>query len=144
MDKDYWKEDLSWIRCWHDRDIDCIVQYLADNMELYGRDGSEPVPAKDVFTPEDLVVVKALYAGVLHAVVFCGVVQEDDRFGKAQVALDTAEFAFMRLHPEYNSYESFYIPIRHVVDYMKNHRKELLEESERRSNEKDEGCHTTV
>ena len=136
MGKDYWKEDLSWIKCWHDRDIDRIVQYLADRMELYGRDGSDaPVPAKDVFTSEDLRAVKSLYAGVLHAVVFCGAVQDDDRFGKAQVALDTAEFAFMHLHPDYNSYESFYNPVRHVVDYMKNHRKELLEESERRINE---------
>ena len=134
MNKDYWTEDLTWIKCWHDNDIAEIAQYLVDNMELHGRDGSSaPVPAKDVFTPEDFRVVKALYAGVLHAVVFCGVVQEIDMFGKAQVALDTAEFAFAHLYPDYNSYESFYNPVRHVVDYMKNHREELLEESERRN-----------
>jgi hypothetical protein len=134
MGKDYWTEDLSWIKCWYDDDIDRIVQYLADNMKLYDRERNDPpVPAKDVFTPEDFRAVKALYAGVLHAVVFCGVVQEDDRFGKAQVALDTAEFAFMRLHPDYSSYESFYNPVRHVVDYMKNHREELLAECERRN-----------
>ena len=133
MNKDYWSEDLSWIKCWYDKDIDEIVQYLADNMKLYDRDRKDPpVPAKEVFTSEDFRTTKALWFGVLHACTFCGVVQDDDKWDHAQTALDAAEFAFMYLHPELSSYESFYNPIKHVVEYMHNHRKELLEEGERR------------
>lgn len=141
--EDYWDEDLSWIKCYWDTDIDEIVDRLAGDMKLVpcgGTDEEHPaVQARDVFTSEDMRSVKALYHGVLHGCLFCGAFKDqNDAVGRhirsqtVQVALNCAEFAFLKLHPDYNSYDTFYLPIKHVVDYMHNHWDELEEEDERR------------
>lgn len=141
--EDYWDEDLSWIKCYWDTDIDEIANRLVNEMKLIPRDGDADteIPARDVFTPEDIRAVKALYYGVLHGCLFCGVFEKcESAIDRAifdsskQIALNCAEFTFMNLHPEYNSYMTFYQPVSHVVEYMHNHWEELVEEDKRRQN----------
>ena len=147
---DEWEIEISKVlRSYAEKDVLATVAWLTDNMELYGRserapspdmelrtgpDG-DPVPARDVFTKEDLRTVRALYCGVIRGCRYCGATSGSDRFDRTQVALDSAEFAFMYLHPDLNSYESFYRPIKNVVEYMKTYNDRLEAETERIYNE---------
>ena len=107
-----------------------VVNWLVENMELYGASqDSEPVPARKVFTPHDLITVRALYYGVIKGSIWCGAFHYPDRdaYGKADAAMDSAEFAFLLLHPDLNSYMSFYRPLANVVEYMRKNHKQLSE-----------------
>ena len=145
---DEWEVEISKVlRSYAEKDVLATVAWLTDNMELYGRvvrspspdmepwTGPDPVPARDVFTKEDIRVVKALYCGVIRGCRYCGATSGSDRFEMTQVALDSAEFAFLYLHPDLNSYESFYRPIKNVVEYMKTYNDRLEAETERIYNE---------
>lgn len=147
---DEWEIEISKVlRSYAEKDVLATVAWLTDNMELYpsksGAVSSDmtlrlswnetPVRAVDVFTKEDLRTVRALYCGVIRGCRFCGATKSDDRFERTQVALDSAEFAFLFLHPDLNSYESFYRPIKNVVEYMKTYNDRLEAETERIYNE---------
>ena len=147
---DEWEIEISKVlRSYAEKDVLATVAWLTDNMELYGRverppspdmelrtgPDEDPMPARDVFTADDCRNVRSLYYGVIRGCVYCGATEERDRFSKCDVALDAAEFAFMYLHPDLNSYESFYRPIRNVVEYMKTYNDRLEAETERIHNE---------
>lgn len=133
---DEWEEEISKVlKSYSKEDVYATIRWLVDNMELYDRDGDGPVSAKDVFTMDDCRSVRSLYYGVIRGCVCCGATREHDRLSKCDVAMNAAEFAFIYMHPGYNSYLSFYLPIDNVINYMKKYNEKLEQETERIYNE---------
>lgn len=128
-------DDLSWIRCYFDSDIDEIVDVLMREMKLYDRergpddDDNGYYEAFETLSGAEKKVVKALYSAILHTFTFCGLWERNK---EVYPALDCAEFAFMHLFPRWNSYSSFYIPVKRVVDYWKENWDKMNLEAERR------------
>lgn len=95
-----------------------IADYLVDHMLLYRRpDLDHPTPAKTTLSDDSIKVVRALYLSVLLTLQHHGVIARRSVFNNEVVraSLDTAEFSFLALFPEYNSYLSFYVELDDVV-----------------------------
>lgn len=105
-----------------------IADYLVDHMLLYRRpDLDHPVLAKTTLSDDSIKVIRALYLSVLLTLQHHGIIARNGVFDNEVIraSLDTAEFSFLALFPEYNSYLSFYVELDDVVRRLREYKSKL-------------------
>ena len=136
---DEWEIEISKVlRSYAEKDVLATVAWLTDNMEMFPeKDGPftkfhkkySSVPDRPMrsFPRNDLVDLQFAMMEAMHS------------HGMEQASIgpitSVGEFFFMNHCQGYNSYESFYIPIRNVLDYMYENRDALWAANDKKAEE---------